>query len=227
MSSRAWLNTFCSSQTNKDHLMIEKALSELSYMKPSDPLFEDKMDSIIEVWNLVTINLQKKKASSLLTRWVVDVCVCVWMCFKNKHVLQTGSTGSLLWWGRSTVRGAAQAHRPRWAQEDELQDWASTQIRAHQTPRMCRISLHIRFLSLSLSLSLSYWLGCQTKESWRSYIILFIVRSCMNVLCVCVCVLHYCQPHMPKTGLLGKWANRLAANLDAIADAVTTRVSIQ
>ncbi len=76
IGSRAWLNTCCSSQTNKDHLEIEKALSELSYMKPSDPLFEDKMDSIIEVQNLINQS-SKKKAFFSSDKMMVDV----WMCF--------------------------------------------------------------------------------------------------------------------------------------------------
>jgi hypothetical protein len=35
------------------------------------------------------------------------------------------------------------------------------------------------------------------------------------------------QPNMPKRGVLGKWATRLAATMDSVADSLTTRVTAQ
>jgi hypothetical protein len=32
---------------------------------------------------------------------------------------------------------------------------------------------------------------------------------------------------MPKRGVLGKWATRLAATMDSVADSLTTRVTAQ
>lgn len=35
------------------------------------------------------------------------------------------------------------------------------------------------------------------------------------------------HPNMPKRGVLGKWATRLAATMDSVADSLTTRVTAQ